>query len=904
MILLFKKGSNFTGPTKSGDKSSIFPIMDLPVYDSGEKVELNDFQWWSYTDKWNSWLKANPRAWTAENDVPGEDLQQILEEIFSGNDPYRQFFDFQLDTIVNEGRVASFSEFTRLFEQEETEKQSGANKKSIKLNLAIDKLIGQGTFKKEMDIDDLETGKDYAIVVDFTSEDGSPVPESRQALKFRKFRETDKFALGSTNFSIPLGKFEDDTPAEFLEKTSEYTLNVLKGAGAAAALYAAVTVAGQAYMVWSLYKGSRNIYKNWGTIQRANQALGRGNLWGKMKNFASTAFKGKGTSSIINAARINLPTGSSIVGNQAFGKSGQLLNLPQTKFVARGAVKRGLISKAASRKLIQAAATRAAGTAAGSAAGATTGAAAAASNPIGWIVAAAYAAAGAIQQTVNWVSSKQAPRYSEVKSFAYGKFSPGKIPTGKPITVCWTEDGGAGTWGGIAKMLTLSKDDTRTTMDLVKLGNFRGKSVFMLTKVNSKAMENVLENNEIVLMKFDNSDEFKRGALDNDDLVFETIAIEDSSELAIATYFIGYDDWENMTEEYSAAPDTPFFVPDQAPEKYPFNYKEGDKKLNVQGNLMDSSELESINIGELIPIPGQTVEVSESLISESEDSVQSIPFALSFGNFVSSIREEDEEKIKFDPSDVEETTGEKKEKTANKESEKEGKEESKEDGKENDKFSDWEKEFVKVNQDKKAEFDNPYSQVPLAIYEVEDIEFVNPEEKGKLPEFKYFIVALESLDVKEGDPIGVEVTSNDPVDEPRKGLEKFAPEKKEKPEEKEKPSEDSSDDDKLKTTTHKDIVIKSGARKTTIKDKEVDGGINIYDEFLTDEDKKKLALPKWKNVTFAEIRRNKDGEPRVVVLRNKFAKLGDRIRKIRKGQSGFDNAVEFVERVESKVKYV
>jgi hypothetical protein len=742
-------------------------------------------------------------------------------------------------------------------------------------------------------IDDLEVGKDYAVVVDFTSEEGSPVPESRQALKFRKFRETDKFALASTNYSIPLGNFKDDAPSQLLEKVGEYSLNVLKGAGAAAALYAAVSVAGQAYMVWSLYKGSRNIYKNWGTIQRANQALGRANLWGKMKNFASTAFKGKGTSSIINAARINLPSGSSIVGNQAFGRSGQLLNLPQTKFVARGAVKRGLISRAASRKLIQAAATRAAGTAAGSAA---TGGAVAASNPIGWIVAAAYAAAGAIQQTVNWVSSKQAPRYSEVKSFAYGKFSPGKIPTGKPITICWTEDGGAGTWGGIAKMLTLSKDDTRTTMDLVKLGNFQGESVFMLTKVNSKSMENILKNNEIVLVKFNNSDEFARGTLDNDDLVFETIAIEDTSELAIATYFIGYDEWENMVQEYNAAPDTPFFVPDQAPEKYPFNYTEGDRKYNVQGNLMNDSELKGINVGELIPIPGQSAGVSESFILESSLSEESKPFAVNFENFVTYISEEDGEKIKFGPiggGDPVVATKEEK-----------PKEEASKEEKEDDKLSNWEKKFAEINQGKKVDFNNPYQQVPLVIYEVEDIEFVNPEEKGDLPQFKYFIVALESLDAKDGDPIGVEVTSDDPVNEPTKGLAKFTPEKREEePEEPGKP-EESPDEDKTKTTTHKDVVIKTSATKTTIRDKEVEGGINIYDEFLTDEDKKKLALPKWKNITFAEIRRNKNGEPEVVVLRNKFAKLGDRIRKIRKGQSGFDNAVEFVERVESKVKYV
>jgi hypothetical protein len=66
--------------------------------------------------------------------------------------------------------------------------QTGSNKKYVKLSLAIDKLVSQGTFKKEMNIDDLEVGKDYAVVVDFTSEEGSPVPESRQALKVQKIQ--------------------------------------------------------------------------------------------------------------------------------------------------------------------------------------------------------------------------------------------------------------------------------------------------------------------------------------------------------------------------------------------------------------------------------------------------------------------------------------------------------------------------------------------------------------------------------------------------------------------------------------------------------------------------------------------------------------------------------------------
>jgi len=908
MILIFKKGSKFTGPSKSGDKSSIFPIINLPVYDKGESVELNDFQWWSYTDKWEQWLKSNPRSWTAESEENEEDFSKILEELFLENDPYKQFFDFQLDKIVNENRVASFTEFSQIFEQEggstEGNKQS---KESIKLGFAINKLVKDGTFKKEMNIDELEIGSDYAVVVDFIDEEGNPSTPSRQALKLRKFRETNNLVLASTNFSIPLGKIPDE-PNDFIDKVSEFAGNVVKGAGVGVALYAAVTVAGQAFMIWALYKGSRKIYKKWGIVQSTNQALGRGNLWSKMKNFASTAFKGKGASSITNAARINLPTGSSIVGTQAFGKSGQLLNLPQTKFVARGAVKRGLISKTASRKLIQAAAARQA--AKGGATAAASGSVAArATNPIGWILLAAQAVGSAAQQTYNWYSKKQAPRYSEVKNFAFGTFSPGKIPSGKPITICWTDDGGSGTWGGLLKAISFSKDDTRTTMDLVKLGNFKGRSVFVLLNVHSKSMGDVLKNNEIVMLSFDNNEEFKRGVLDNDDLSFGSIVIEDSSEFALASYFIGYSDWEKMEDSYREAPSSLFVVPEYAPENYSFNYSDKDDvRINVQGNLMSKDELDSISISDLLPIPGETVSVTESIFLESLDSNISIPFALNFEKF-SSLKvdeQDDEEEIKpkslISPSSEEKKKETETTEPADKKSETTEKEEEK---------SDWQKEFETLYKDKKAPAVSEYSQVPLAVYEVEGTEFVNPDEKGKLPEFKYFIVGLESLDAKDNEPIAVESTSDDAILEPRYGLEKFKPKEKskedtDKPTDKTEPVGKKEDDTESssKKTTHKDITIKTGATKTTIRDKELEGGINIYDEFVTDEDKKKLALSKWKNITSAEVRRNSNGEPVVVILKNKFAKLGDRVRKIRKGESGFENGVDFVERVESKIKYV
>ena len=69
MILVYKRGSRFKGnledPNKEGD---IFPLISLPINAEGADTDLNDFQWWAYTDKWVEWLKKNPREWQAENE--------------------------------------------------------------------------------------------------------------------------------------------------------------------------------------------------------------------------------------------------------------------------------------------------------------------------------------------------------------------------------------------------------------------------------------------------------------------------------------------------------------------------------------------------------------------------------------------------------------------------------------------------------------------------------------------------------------------------------------------------------------------------------------------------------------------------------------------------------------------
>ena len=118
MILVYKRGSKFKGnlqdPTKDGD---IFPLISLPVNAEGADTDLNDFQWWAYTEKWVEWLKKNPREWQAE----GEESiftksEKLLEEIFTQPNPYRDFFNFQINSLITEKRLSTFDEFVKIYE--------------------------------------------------------------------------------------------------------------------------------------------------------------------------------------------------------------------------------------------------------------------------------------------------------------------------------------------------------------------------------------------------------------------------------------------------------------------------------------------------------------------------------------------------------------------------------------------------------------------------------------------------------------------------------------------------------------------------------------------------------------------------------------------------------------------
>jgi len=859
MILIFKRGSVFKGTIGSEKiyaEGNTFPLISLPVNETGSPTELNDFQWWAYTDQWNQWLKKNPREWTAESEESQIDkAEKIWEEIFNQPNPYSQFFNFQVSSVLEKGKLSTFDQFAKIYEAEEAD-ASGITKKFIKLGYAVESLAKAGILKADLSLDDIREGEKIAIVVDFRDEAGNPIPESRQALRFAKIKDTSKLTIGLVDYSIPIGEIKDD-PGSLLKKVGEYAAAVLVGGVAVGSLILVGQVAGGLASAWALNKAVRGVYSNFSKSKSITQVVKSPGMWSKVKTFGSSIF-GRGASSLAsipNAARVVLPSGAYVQGGIAYNAAGTAL---------RGA---------ASNSVKVAAGTLLGGEA---------------SNPVGWIIAAATAIASTGQQLYNWMSDKQAPRFSDVDDFAKGEFNPSQIPVGKPITVCWTSDGGAGFWGGVLKVLTLTKDDTRTTMDLVKIGDFGGKSIFILLDVHSKSLEQTLKENDLILLSFDNDVTFERGWRDNDDLEFNTIAIPDMKAFMISTSFVGYCGWGDMQEAYNKAPDVPFYVPENAPSQYQFNYSNSKgEKINVSGSLLSVEELDQINIEEIMPIPpsGSTSESFQDfrnykLVSENSK-------VLSFSEFSSSLVFEAEEKG---------------------------------DGKKEEEIIDqWVKDYTKDSniakgqeiQAKNAE--SSYGQVSMPVYKATEIQFVDPASKGQTPTFRYFIVGDESLDAEKEEAINVEVTSDDAVNAPRYGLATYVPPAPPKEETEEDTEGETGvepipavepEEDKEFVTNRDDVDVKQKKNSLVISDTETETeeDVNVLEDFVTEVDKKELGIKDWKNLTKMTVRYDSAKNPIKVILRNKFGG-SDKVRRIRKGEAGFDAAVDLINRVKAGIKY-
>jgi hypothetical protein len=784
MIVLFKKeNSDFS-------KGQLMPLIELPVGQEGEEIDLNDFQWWAPTDKWENWLKANPREWKAESEEPI--YKKSNEEIF--------------ESLTKEGiidpSVVNFEEFSKLMEDEGDSPEATADdeKRYTKFVFAYNQLLKDGKILSEISLKTLSTEEEYALILDLQGEDGEPVEQTRNAYKFKilsSSRES-KLIVGEITESILTGPLEEgSTLAENFIKVGKMVGGLaIRGIFTlgAVAIATKITVSMLGRVRWlRTLTGIKKAKKGW-------------SIFKSIKNLG-------GLTPFISGTAKALRSGKGLV----------------TSLKAGSAAAKG-------------------------------------SNPIGWIITAATSA----QQVYNWLSSNQAPRLGEIEDEgidARNEFSPGSIPAGSEITVCWTQEAGQSSLGGALMNIVIS-NDTRTTMNLLKIGNFKGEALFYLISIHSEMYDQMLKENPTIFLSFPESKKFERGVLDNDDIVGKMIIPEGGKDSGVAAFFQGYCSWDEIKKAFDEADDEIIRVSPNAPDEYSFHFKYGDsgRDVNVTGDLVkDLTDIDKLQ-NTFLP---DGVKESESYPKDG---------VLSFSEFSSfSLNENhlDYGMISEEESaQVEEVT-------------------------------------------EKAEETKLTETQEIAVYEVKEIKFADPTFEGEtLPDLTTFIIPNDYLEAEDNTPIKVEPIQEVETKNPRRGTIIIETEIAEEPilaptggtEDGEieggVPVEVTKDEIKSKHRDNPDFLNSIGLPDIVkVKDKDKKDKIALLD-FVTPEEKEQLGIEDWEYIKKVKIYKDgKTGDPYMIKFKSGGTE-SDRKRKIKSSDPSFETALKVAERIQAGFKQV
>lgn len=814
MIILFKKeNSNFS-------EGQLMPLIELPIGQEGEELELNDFQWWAPTDKWEAWLKANPREWKAESEDP----------IYKKSD--EEIFEFLTSEGIVDPSVVGFEEFSKLMEEDEgvsssaTEADSG---RFTKFHFAYNKLLEEGKISSEISLASLTPNEEYALILDHSGEDGNPVESTRNAFKFKVLPsgENSKLIMGEISGSLIGGPFEEGQtlPQEFAKIG-----NIIGGLTSRG-----VFTFGSIALVIKTMRGTVGLLgrSKWLSaltgIRNLNRTGKAKTGWNIFKNIRTLG----GATTFLSAAAKKLAGGA--------GLKGALKSLKSLKNI-RSAVRAGRAATSAAKV----------------------------SNPLGWIITAVTSA----QQLYNWQSDDQAPRLGQIEDEgidAHNSFTPSEIPDGSEITVCWTQEAGQ---TSISKALLsmVVANDTRTTMNLLKIGNFKGESLFYLISIHSELYAQVLKENPNIFISFPESKTFLGSGYastvaDNDDLTGKIIILSGEGG-AVAPFFQGYCGWSEIEKTFDESDDKFIGVTPNAPDEYSFHFKYGNsgKDVNVTGKLVkDLSDVDKVQA----TFVSQEIQESNSY---PDDGV------LSFSEFSSYHLNEgylDYEIL----------------------SEEDSSEDSSEEAAEGAKLTETEE---------------------IAAYEVSEIKFADSTFDGDpLPDLSSFIIPNSYLEAENNTPIEVNALQDVETRNARRGTITIEREIAEDPilaptggtegESDENiiggvPIEVTKDQVKIQHRDNPDFLNSIGISDyMKIKDKDKEDKIKLLD-FITPEEKEQLGMEDWEFIKKVKIYKDgKTGDPYLIKFKSGGADT-DRKRKINSSDPAFDTALKVAERIQAGFK--
>ena len=801
----------FTKENSKFSQGQLVPFMEIPVNQEGEKVELNDFQWWAPTEKWDQWLKANPREWKAESENPI--FKKSTREIF--------------ESLVEDGKinpsVVSFTEFSSLMEEEVpsgTEvSDEEAEKRFTKLVFGYNKLLNDGKIITSISFEDLETNIDYALFLDLQGEDGKDIEQTRNAYRFKPLPSTSssKLVLGEFTETILTGPIPDGASvADTFIKTGKLVARVLATgaftiAGVALGVKAFVFLAGRyrwARILGQVIPGMKTLSSIGNRVWYYTKTIG--GIIPFVKGAVSTLKAATGLTDLIRGIPAGIKGGRMAVGNAR---------------LASGLAK--------------------------------------STNPVGWIITGVMA----VQQTYNWFSGNQAPRFGEIEDEgidARDSFSPGSIPDGSEITICWTQEAGqSGLLAALGNVLVTN--DTRTTMNLLKMGNFNGKALFFLISIQSEMYDKMLKENPTIFVSFDENATFDHGFTDNDEIFLELIIPAGGKDAGSAGFFHGYCKWSDLQQTYDSADSQFLSVPGNAPKEYSFYFKsgKGSREVNVTGSLVE-------NLQDVQTVKA-TFDVPEDTTAPKNESNKFE--VLKYSEFQSASLNEDYSVFE---------------------------EESSED------VNQAQKDIAGINLTETQK---------VASYEVISISFADPLlEDQDLPELRVFIVPIDYLEAKDNSPIQIDAVQNIIIKDPIKGSIKIESEEAPEPiivgptgsiEPNEPniqggvPVEVTPDEIKIRYRDNPDALNAMGISDITkIKDRDKEDKIKILD-VITPEEKKELEIEDWDYIKKVKIYRDGEtGEPIMVKFKS-GGTTSDRKRKIKFDDPRFDTALKVSNRIEA-----
>ena len=860
-----------------------FPMFTIPLKMEGATSQsLEDFQWWAYSSDFKKWLDKNPKEWVADSEeIPNYgDISEIIRESLGGSGYSMQKALRESNEFHIEGRVSKFGDFISDAVFEDASNVKAEEEKTVKFHFAYNKLDADGKLDNEFLVKSQTPGNPKAVFLCLEDqESGANLIETLDAYKMMPLEienKNSKFRLFDISDRKLMGKVEDDSTGPSLAKDAlNNGIKVATYAVAGTAIFASLKYLGGAIVLrrgWKAIKflrTGRSAVRSASLLTKASKGI-KG-IWGAINPMKAISFWGKMGKAGIEGARLQKALGN-------MQKAGIVAkSLGMVKGFVTGAKAVGSAAKAAEW-----------------------------TNPVGW----ALLAIDAVGSTWNWYSGNQAPRFGNVEDFAKGSFDPKEIKIGVPITICWSQP--AGGWGMAVSFLF--SNETRTTMELVKVADTGSKSIFILSQINSKEVQKQIAKYDLTLISFDNGDVIERGFLDNEDLDFQMLSVE--KDLNALFNYQGSCDWELFESEFDASSGTLLISDPNAPEEYEFHFSDSeDNIINVVGKKVTTEELAKYSSDDLNRIFGVTMsKETESKIKTGEQK--------SVDDKVETEKTEVNDSLNTshfsDLSESQVIT----------------------------KFSDFKKQGYSVLEDAQAktisgnsvegseDIDSKGSQMidltskqksgpaEIAVYIVTERDYADPKLRGKYEtgDFTNFLLDPTDWKAKNGASIEIDPNTDEILEESKRGLYTYVEKKEEikpvikdevqdaddskvKDEDKEKETETKKDDYYIKTNAD-DIDIKNRKNSTVVRDTQLSGGVNLFDTILTPRDKEALKIENWTTITFAKEVFDSRGDATQVKFKNKYAPFGDKSRKYSATDGeAFELAKRFVEQTKDRIKY-